>query len=277
MAKQPASVGSRVRRPTQDRLDDEAVDSFDVPAAVLCAFCGQADCAGCLPGDVEDSGVVAIVPWERPGAGTWTRLWATANASTQGAETFFAALPDGAIPPAMRFAILAEILAVSSMIALLLPFVALALPTLTMEVVENPAMLYAALRWLAIGVPVLAAWMVAAHATHGAALNVGASRNGGRTQRRRALRFGLYACGWDLMAGPLGAAVILFSKGWRAMGDLFNVSLHVPAKSSVALLHGVYGLRGDAVVRARRAGSLAAFLIAATTGLIVVALITLFA
>lgn len=277
MAKQPASVGSRVRRSTPDRGDDEAVDSFDVPAAVLCAFCGQADCAGCLPGDVEDSGVVAIVPWERPGAGTWTRLWATANASTQGAETFFAALPDGAIPPAMRFAILAEILAVSSMIALLVPFVALALPTLAMEVVDNPAMRYAALRWLAVGVPVLAAWMVAAHATHGAALNVGASRNGGRTQRRRALRFGLYACGWDLMAGPLGAVVILFSKGWRAMIDLVNLSLHVPAKSSAALLHGVYGLRGDAAVRARRAGSLAAFLIAAATGLVVVALIILFA
>jgi hypothetical protein len=177
----------------------------------------------------------------------------------------------------MRFAILAEMLAVSSMIALLLPFVALALPTLAMEIVDNPTMLYAALRWLAIGVPVLAAWMVAAHATHGAALDMGASRNGGRAQRRRALRFGLYACGWDLMAGPLGVAVILFSKGWRAMIDLFNLSLHVPAKSSAALLHGVYGLRGEAAVRARRAGSLAAFLIAATTGLIVVALITLFA
>jgi hypothetical protein len=276
MAKQPASVRSRVRRPSQDRGEDEAIDSFDVPAAVLCAFCGQADCAGCLPGD-EDSGVVAIVPWERPGAGTWTRLWATANASTQGAETFFAALPDGALPPAVRFAILAEILAVSSMIALLVPFVALALPTLAMEVVANPAMRYAALRWLAVGVPVLAAWMVAAHATHGAALDVGASRNGGRTQQRRALRFGLYACGWDLMAGPLGAAVILFSKGWRAMLDLFNLSLHVPAKSSAALLHGVYGLRGEAAARARRAGSLAAFFIAAATGLVVVALITLFA
>lgn len=275
MAKQPASVRSRSRRSSPDR--DEAIDSFDVPAAVLCAFCGQADCAGCLPGDVEDSGVVAIVPWERPGAGTWSRLWATANASTQGAEAFFAALPDGAIPPAVRFAILAEILAVSSMIALLVPFVALALPTLAAEIVANPAMRYAALRWLALGVPLLAAWMVAAHATHGAALNVGASRHGGRTQPRRALRYGLYACGWDLMAGPLGAAVILFSKGWRAMLDLFRLSMQAPSKSSAALLHGVYGLRGDAAARARRVGSLAAFLIAVTTGAVVVAVMILFA
>jgi len=201
MAKEPASV-----RRAAPRAEDEAVDSlFDVPAAVLCAFCGQSDCAGCLPSDQASSGVVAIIPWERPGAGGWSRLWATANATTQGADSFFSALPDGDVSPALRFAMLAEVLAVASLIALAVPLAALALPSLALEVVQSPALRGNALRWLLIGVPLLATWMVIAHATHGVALDVGASRQGARPQRRRALRFGLYACGWDLMTMPLGS------------------------------------------------------------------------
>ena len=76
------SAGVR-RRPFRD---DDPVDSFfEIPAAVLCATCGQADCPGCTAASDTESGVVAIVPWERSGA-VWTRLWATARATTQGAE-----------------------------------------------------------------------------------------------------------------------------------------------------------------------------------------------
>ena len=83
MANTPAGVRRRSLR------DDDPVDSFfDIPAAVLCATCGQADCPGCTAASETESGVVAIVPWERSG-GMWTRLWATANATTQGAEAFF--------------------------------------------------------------------------------------------------------------------------------------------------------------------------------------------
>ncbi len=270
MAREPASVRRDVAR------DDESIDSlFDVPAAVLCVRCGQADCAGCSESD-EGSGVVAIIPWERPGA-TWTRLWATANATTQGAETFFAALPDGPLPPAVRFAILAEVLAVASMIAILVPFAIVALPNLMLEVAVNPAVRLSALRWLCVGVPSLAMWMVVAHASHGAALDVGASRHGGRPQRRRALRFGLYACGWDLMTGPLGAAYTLATKGWRAVIELGGAAMRVPARSSAALLQGVYGLRADAAERARRAGTAAAVLLAVLTGFGVIAAVVMLA
>ncbi|MEO7330598.1 MAG: hypothetical protein ABI193_18635, partial [Minicystis sp.] len=62
--------------------DDDPVDSFEVPAAILCACCGQADCLGCSTATDTESGVLAIIPWERANAGTWTRLWATANATT---------------------------------------------------------------------------------------------------------------------------------------------------------------------------------------------------
>lgn len=247
---------------------DDPVDAFDVPAAILCAFCGQADCIGCDAATENASGVLAIVPWERSGS-VWSRLWATANATTQGAEAFFAVLPDGEIRPAMRFAVVAELLAVSSMLMILAPCIALALPTLALEVVHNPSLRDSALRWVAFGVPGLALWMVAAHITHGAALDAGARRQGGPSQRRRAVRFGLYACGWDLMTGPLGAAVILASKGLRAALELLDLAVRVPGKATVALLQGVYMLPPEGVVRARRTGAIAAVLIALISGALV--------
>lgn len=247
-----------------ERAFSDAVDGdvFDVPAAVLCAVCGQADCPGCMPADEDASGVVAIIPWERPGAGTWSRMWATALATTQGAEAFFGAIPDGPLPPAMRFAVLCEVLAVASMVAALLPIAALALPNLAFQVIADPNMRQRALQWFVIGVPALALWMVIAHASHGAALDVGARRVGGRPQRRRALRYGLYACGWDLMTGPLGAVWVLFSKGMKATGEVMGLAMTVPGKASRALLSGVYGLPEEDVNRAYRTGTNAAIVLA---------------
>ncbi len=251
------------------RRNEDPVDAFDVPAAILCAFCGQSDCPGCSAASGDESGVLGIIPWERSETGTWTRLWATARATTQGAETFFAVLPDGDISPAMRFAIVAELLAVVSMVAALMPIVALALPTLAVEVAKNPAVRISVLRWFALGIPALALWMVAAHVTHGAALDAGAKRQGGVGQRRRAVRFGLYSCGWDLMAGPLGAVVTLATKGLRATFSLLELTMLVPGKASMALLSGVYKLPYEAACRARRAGTLAAALLAIVSGAVV--------
>lgn len=267
MADCPAGVRRELAR------DDEA---FDVPAAVLCAFCGQPDCAGCAVATEEGSGVVAIVPWERPIGGVWSRLWATSKATTLGAETFFAVLPDGALPAAVQFALLAEILAIVSMIVALLPVAALALPSLTLELARSPAARASALQWLALGIPALTVWMVIAHALHGAALDLGARRQGARPERRRALRFGLYACGWDLMAGPLGAVITLATNGRKGVEQLLSVSMRVPGKASTALLQGVYALRPEAAQRARRAGGIAAIALTVTSGIAAVALLIAF-
>jgi hypothetical protein len=265
MAQKPGGVRRRAPR------DDDPVDSFfDIPAAVLCATCGQADCLGCTTASESESGVVAIVPWERSGA-VWTRLWATANATTQGAEAFFAVLPDGELPPAMRFALVAELLAVLSMATLLVPLLALVLPNLALEIVRSPSLRVSALRWFGLGIPALALWMVFAHVTHGAALDAGARRQGARAERRRAMRFGLYACGWDLMAGPLGALVMLFTRGLHDAIELAELAMRVPGRASAALLTGVYQLPADKVARARRAGSVAAALLALTSAGLVAA------
>jgi hypothetical protein len=257
--------------------DDDAIDSFDVPAAVLCARCGKADCLGCTPASEGESGVIAIVPWERPGASVMARLFATARASTIGAETFFASLPDGELPPAMRFAVLAELLAVFSMACLLAPIAALVLPNVALAVLQNPATRGLALRAIIVGVPALALWMVGAHLTHGAALDLGARRQGAPAQRRRALRFGLYSCGWDLMSGPLGAIAMLLSSGFAGMKNALEASITAPGRSTSALLQGVYRLDPARVLRARRAGMAAAIFVSILSGFAVLALVVYFA
>jgi hypothetical protein len=270
MAKNQAGVRRR-----QPRGDDDPVDSFfDVPAAVLCATCGQADCPGCFAASDTASGVVAIVPWERSG-GAWTRLWATATATTHGAEAFFAVLPDGDLPPAMRFAVLAELLAVASMAAVILPLVAFALPGLALAVISDPGLRMIAARWIALGVPAVALWMVAAHVTHGAALDAGARSLGARPQRRRAVRFGLYACGWDLMSGPLGAIVTLATQGFRATVELAELAVQAPGRSARALLQGVYQIAPAELPRARRWATAAAALIAVVSGLVICLMVAL--
>ena len=60
---------------------DEAWDQLDVPAAVVCAVCGDVDCIGCER-ELSRSGIVAMVAWERPGAPMLARMWATARAAT---------------------------------------------------------------------------------------------------------------------------------------------------------------------------------------------------
>jgi hypothetical protein len=242
----------------------ESYDSFEVPAAVLCALCGHADCEGCTAQD-DDSGVVAIVPWERPVGGWWERLWATSRASTQGAEGFFAALPTGPLAPAMGFALVAESFAVCSMLMAVLPLLALALPDIAMQVALDPGARSATLRWLAIGLPLVTAWMIGMHAAHGYALDLGARRAGAVGQPKRALRFGFYACGWDLMTSPLGGLVTLLNFGVGDALELVVLAMRVPGDAAGAMLRGLYRLDGRSSQRARRFGGAAAMSLVVAT------------
>src|SRR6185436_18330805 len=86
--------------------------------AVVCAFCGQPDCAGCdqsLDEPTHASGVVAIIPWERPGLGLLSSFWTTAQIATINHRAFFSALPDGEVRPALSFALICEAVAVTGL------------------------------------------------------------------------------------------------------------------------------------------------------------------
>ncbi len=255
---------------------EDMLDQLDVPAAVVCARCGSGDCPGCEL-DQTLSGVISIVAWERRDAPFLRRLWMTARATTRDAESFFESLPDGPITPALSFAITSEILAASAMIFALTPIVAAVAPLWAREVVQNGAARALALRALVVGVPVLAGMLVTAHAAHGLALDLGARRSGVRAARTRALRFGLYATGWDLVLGPLGALVVAVTEGLSSSAALFRQGMKLPGACARAFLRGAYHLHGKSADRAMRAGYLAAVVFSVMVALAVMAaLIALF-
>ena len=231
----------------------ESAELFDVPAAVVCALCGRGDCSGCSDQEeyTQGSGVVAIVPWERPGS-VRQRLWETAKQATLNSEAFFAALPEGAIAPALGFAVLAELLAVAGL-SLLLGGTALALvPEAIVALRDQPDFRDLVLRVIAIGVPSTALTMVAVHLLHGAGLDWGARRAGSSRKFGRGLRFGLYACGWDFVTLPLGILMLCREGGISRGLKSVPLGLTVPKPASMAYLRGVHRLSVDAATRASR-------------------------
>ena len=230
---------------------DEFVDS-EVPAAVVCAHCGEAECTGC-PQDRTQSGIVSVIAWERPGVPAFARLWATARATPFDAERFFESIPDGPVLPALRFALLSELIASAAMALLALVALAIAAPAWAYGERAMIARLFAA------GVPGVAVLLVMAHAAHGWALDFGA----------RGLRVGLYASGWDLVLGPVGGLVVAAKDGLGVSMSIVGIGMGLPGRSARAFLRGCYHLDGDAAGPALRA-SYAAAAIATTIGAIAV-------
>lgn len=218
---------------------------LDVPATVVCARCGDVDCTGCEH-EQSRSGVVAIIAWEKPALPATSRLWATARATTRDAEIFFELLPDGPILPALVFATICELLASAAMLLLVVPVAAVVAPEWLKHLVLDPTARDLALRVTMLGVPAFATLLVIAHAAHGLSVDIGAKRVGARSSRSRALRFGLYACGWDLVMGPLGAVLVAFKEGIGAgLGVFALASSGLPTRATTAFLRGSYDLRGE--------------------------------
>jgi hypothetical protein len=241
-----APLRRRKEESLEERLDREL---GDVPAAVVCALCDDPDCTGCEQ-EQSRSGVVAIVAWERPLGPATSRLWATARSTTRDAETFFEALPDGPVMPALRFAAICELMAVSSLLLLLVPIAAVVAPEwLTHVVMDAPARSFA-LRLIVLGLPAFAGLLVVAHAAHGLSIDHGASKQGAPSRKTRALRFGLYACGWDLVIGPLGALLVAVKEGAKHTLEILNLGSGLPTRATKAFLRGCYRLEGE---RAKRA------------------------
>jgi hypothetical protein len=225
-------------------------DEMDVPAAVVCARCGESECI-CVD-EASRSGVVMLVPWEREGAlgpgqnGLFRRLWVTARSTTFEAEAFFELMPDGPIAPALRFAVTSELCASLGSVLCALPFLAVLAPGWLRHVALDPVARELAVRLLVLAIPAFALLLVIAHAMHGLALDRGARAGGAMSSRKRALRFGLYAAGWDIVLGPIGAVVLLLGRGPRGLGQLLDVAVGVPGRASRAFLRGTYRLDGGA-------------------------------
>jgi hypothetical protein len=235
--------------------DHALVELSDVPAAVVCAACGQPDCPGCL--GVEESthasGVVAIVPWERPGLSVLSRLWATARLATLSPREMFSGLPDGPLRAPLTFALLAEALAVAGLAPILFGL-ALVAPDMVTIAFRDPAVQQFMLRACSIAGPALAVLMVVLHSAHGLMIDRAARRYGSR-KRGRGLRFGLYSCGWDLVTLPLGLFVVALGDGPVAAGRALGAALTTPSAATRAYLGGFHALdRERSQKAARRAG-----------------------
>jgi hypothetical protein len=260
------------------RLADDAWDQVDVPAAVVCALCGDPDCGGCTH-EASRSGILAIIPWERPGSPLFARLWATARLTTRDADAFFGAFPDGPVAPALAFAMIAELFAAASWALIWGPFAVAVAPGWCRHVLLDPYARGIALRISVVALPALAFLLVGAHAAHGVSLDHGARKVGAPSARRKALRFGLYATGWDLVVGPLGACILAAKEGLASASEITQFASGLPTRSGLAFLRGVYGLDpikakkalGSSYVAAVIATLLAAFII---VGVLVVAAIT---
>lgn len=222
-------------------VDEAALDLSEVPATVVCATCGLPECGCDIDRPSAFSGVVAIVPWERPGGGLLSRLWSTAKLATLSPAAFFAALPPGGALAPLGFAVIAELLAVAGLAATLGAAALVLLPALGPELLGDTP-LRALLGRIALwAVPGLAAAMVVLHAAHGVALDI-AARRGGSGQPGRGLRFGLYGCGWDLVTLPLGLLVLMLTDGPLSTLRHSARGLTAPNTAALAYLGHVHHL-----------------------------------
>jgi hypothetical protein len=241
------------------RDDDGTPELVDVPAAIICAHCGNADCAGCTPTKKlsdTSSGIVVFVPWERPTQGFWSRFWSTTRASTEGAESFFWGLPDGAIAHALTFALAAEALAVGSTVLVcvggMLLTLYLLLPGYTAQLLSNTQSLSSIVRLAGVSWVAFTSVLIAAHGVHGVMLNHEAKRTGSAPKLSQALRFGFYAAGWDVATSPIGAIHALFTAGPRSIPKIFQHATLTPGRATNALLRGTYNLNETSTTLVRR-------------------------
>jgi hypothetical protein len=221
--------------------------------------------------------VVAIVPWERPGLGFGERLWGTAKLATTSADSFFGALPEGEVLPAARFALAAELCAVTGLCLVAIAFVVALAPMLLDAVWLDDTLRRKVAFALALGIPCMAGVMVLLHAVHGAGLEVGARRAGRRGRSDRGLRFGFYACGWDLITLPLGLTILAATDGVRSAMRALPLGVTVPGHAALAYLRRVHQLDEGAARRAARlagrwAGGLLLLLLAAGSAIALLAM-----
>jgi len=233
-------------------------DFFEVPAAVVCAACGDADCPGCQNQDLSRSGIVSLVAWEREGA-VLPRLWDTARLTTRNQGGFFELLPDGHVLPAFRFALACELIASAGLAAVFAVVAVVAAPHWFISLFRDPESLALTFKVVGVGVPGLAILLVAAHAVHGLGVDIGAKRHGALLgSRTRALRFGLYAAGWDLVIGPVGFCVVAAKEGVSEAFGLAGALSGLPKHSSLAFLRGAYRMEGEPAAKALFASYVAA-------------------
>jgi hypothetical protein len=124
------------------------------------------------------------------------------------------------------------------------------MPSTALSILHNPYLRSLLLRCFVVAVPGLATILVVAHLVFGLGLDFGARRAGARGARSKALRFGLYSTGWDLVrSSPVGLLYLAVTEGLPAFFKLSSALFDVPTRGARAFLKGTYRLEGDLLQR----------------------------
>jgi hypothetical protein len=169
-------------------------------------------------------------------------LWFTALASSTQPAKIFGALPDGRVRSALAFALLAEIMAIGSLGSVLALAALAVAPDLSARILTAPAFLAGALGLL-VGLSLL---MVALHIVWGLCVELGARNSGAPARFRQGMRFGLYACGWDLLTSPAGVVEGLLSRGFVHAWHPIVQAIRVPRAALRAYVEDYRHLDGQA-------------------------------
>lgn len=235
-----------------------------VPPVVMCTVCGRTDCPGCSAPE-QTPQLSPILPWESPG-NTGERLWNMALASSLSPLRTFGELPDGPLAPAMVFALIAESVAILSLAVLALSIACSVSPDLMRRVLVDPA----AIGLIAGAAMALVGLLVALHVLWGLCLEAGTCTASGQPRWRLGVRFGLYACGWDLLTSPAGVLLGVLTRGPVAAWAPLVAASRVPRVAMRAYL--VHCRKFDARAR-RRASIISAAVLGAAMLLIVAGLV----
>lgn len=214
-------------------------DGEEIPPAIACAVCGRAGCEGCAPKETLQPSPAHLLPWEAEGLSRETgsagrRLVTTAELTSFEAETTFGRLQDGSLLRAFSFGFWAEIYAVGSFCAVWgLGFYAL-FPFAARQMLHS----WAALVVAQIIFLILVLGVVFIHALWGAALEWGIERTGTPPQYRLGIRFGLYACGWDLLTSPASLLLFVRKGGLKGALGAMKAGARAPRPAVKAYLSG---------------------------------------
>jgi hypothetical protein len=234
--------------------DDEAV-----PPVSVCVRCGLAVCGGCVPASGQARPSLA---WEDSPSNWLFGLWQTALSSSTEPELVFGQLRAGPVSPALAFAFLAEALALGSLVLLGSALLWLLAPDLAAQLLYHPGAVAAGLVLLAGSVLL----MLVLHVLWGICLDIGGGLGHGRVDIRLGARFGLYACGWDLMTSPLGLFWSLLASGPRRGLAAVGAAARAARPAQRAYLEVCRGYDADARRRAVRLAVVVVGIVILSTG-----------
>jgi hypothetical protein len=247
-----------------DNIDRQRWEEEVVPPVAVCARCGLPSCAGCQR---DARTAVTGLPWEDSESHWVVRLWETALVSGVEPERTFGALTAGGVARPFVFALLAETLALGSLLSSAAGVLWIADPALARAVLYHPLGLGSGLGLLAASV--LA--MLVLHVLWGVSLDVGGRLGRPDLDVRQGARFGLYACGWDLMTSPIGLFCSLLIAGPLRGWSLVVAAARAPRPAQRAYLETSQRLGPPARRRALRCAMVVVGLAVALLGAALIA------